>query len=859
MILVDEGKIAARRPAREVPARVRPPDRPRRPRRARRRRAALRDRAGGGPDHDPAIAHAYVGADLPLRRPAAPGRPLRPGRRLRRPGRDPRDDRRQRLADRPGPAAPRAGHRLGIQPVDRRPRPGRRGRLGRDARRLLPLAGSSTRSAWTTPISSSPRPSATAWPPSTSRPTTAIRSGSAASPSSAGRSSTRRPIRSGTTATYYSGGAGLVSTLDDYATFLQMLLNRGELDGVRLLEARDGRRDDHRPARRPRDRPTGATATASASASASTTEDGRGAPGPSAPISWGGFFYTYFWVDPRNELIGILFTQTYPSGGPALRERVSAASPTRRWPTDGRPETIDAKGYDDVRNGQACPFHRRRPGLADQGEDRRARARTSPATPTSPRPRPPSSRPSWSARADSPRRTSAPRSTAESTSHSSGSASPGPRTSRTSPAKVAALSARVDALEARQAGTVAPGGLGADRSIGFVGLMPADDRPPMPPPRPGDARARSSTLAELDPASPRFATEAVDLLLGTARGPPGPATSTSSPSPRGLVVRCRVDGVLQPVATLPARSAPNVVARLKVLAELLTYRTDIPQEGRIRAAPGQPRDPGQHLPDPPRRTRRRPPLRRPGATARRSTTSACPPTSSTASATPSPRPRASIVLTGPAGSGKTTTLYACLRALADDLGRPSLHRHAGRPDRGRSPRRRPVAGQPGGRLLAGVGGLRSLLRQDPGGHRRRRDPRPDDRRGRLPGRPDRPSRADDLPRRLGRRRRRPPLGHGDRALSAPQRPSARSSRNGSSACSATPAPARSNPTRPPICSACLSIRPGPPSAAIAAEGPAIAAASAGRVARPRPRPGRPRRARPGRGRSDRGRPPSPPA
>src|SRR5262249_60909460 len=35
---------------------------------------------------------------------------------------------------------------------------------------------------------------------------------------------------------YFSGGAGLVSTAHDYARFLQMLLNGGELDGVRLLK-----------------------------------------------------------------------------------------------------------------------------------------------------------------------------------------------------------------------------------------------------------------------------------------------------------------------------------------------------------------------------------------------------------------------------------------------------------------------------------------------------------------------------------------------------------------------------------------------------------------------------------------------
>ena len=40
--------------------------------------------------------------------------------------------------------------------------------------------------------------------------------------------------------------------------------------------------------------------------------------------SWGGIFYTYFWVDPRRELIGILMTQLYPSDHLKLRERFKA-------------------------------------------------------------------------------------------------------------------------------------------------------------------------------------------------------------------------------------------------------------------------------------------------------------------------------------------------------------------------------------------------------------------------------------------------------------------------------------------------------------------------------------------------------
>jgi type II secretory ATPase GspE/PulE/Tfp pilus assembly ATPase PilB-like protein len=53
------------------------------------------------------------------------------------------------------------------------------------------------------------------------------------------------------------------------------------------------------------------------------------------------------------------------------------------------------------------------------------------------------------------------------------------------------------------------------------------------------------------------------------------------PTGGGLVVKFRLDGVLKDVETLPGAVAENVVARLKVLGGLLTYRNDIPQEGRI--------------------------------------------------------------------------------------------------------------------------------------------------------------------------------------------------------------------------------------------------------------------------------------
>ena len=53
------------------------------------------------------------------------------------------------------------------------------------------------------------------------------------------------------------------------------------------------------------------------------------------------------------------------------------------------------------------------------------------------------------------------------------------------------------------------------------------------------------------------------------------------PTGADLKVKYRLDGVLCPVESLPAAVADNVVARLKVLGGLLTYRNDIPQEGRL--------------------------------------------------------------------------------------------------------------------------------------------------------------------------------------------------------------------------------------------------------------------------------------
>ncbi len=93
----------------------------------------------------------------------------------------------------------------------------------------------------------------------------------------------------------------------------------------------------------------------------------------------------------------------------------------------------------------------------------------------------------------------------------------------------------------------------------------------------------SDRLRRLDPRDAEYATKFVDQLLAAAR-----ASSASDihlqPTQQGLDVRWRLDGVLQPIGCFPRGEAADIVNRLKVLAELLTYRNDVPQEGRIRHA-----------------------------------------------------------------------------------------------------------------------------------------------------------------------------------------------------------------------------------------------------------------------------------
>jgi general secretion pathway protein E len=173
-------------------------------------------------------------------------------------------------------------------------------------------------------------------------------------------------------------------------------------------------------------------------------------------------------------------------------------------------------------------------------------------------------------------------------------------------------------------------------------------------------------IAELDSGDPQFATVVVDRMIEAGRDCAA-SDLHLQPTAEGLLLRFRLDGVLQPAGTFPASVAANIVARLKVLAELLTYRTDVPQEGRIRAAESKVE---QRLSTFPTLHGERCVIRFfAGADRYQRLDDLGMPDEIVESLRQNlAQTSGAILMTGPAGSGKTTTAYACLRELAHATG-----------------------------------------------------------------------------------------------------------------------------------------------------------------------------------------------
>lgn len=112
---------------------------------------------------------------------------------------------------------------------------------------------------------------------------------------------------------YFSGGGGLVSTIHDYAILLQMFLNGGEYNGVRLLA--------HNTVRMITMNQIGDLFINSAAGKTENkfgfgfsiiTETGsRLGPSQAGTYAWGGVFSTSYWVDPKEDMLVIIYRQIW--------------------------------------------------------------------------------------------------------------------------------------------------------------------------------------------------------------------------------------------------------------------------------------------------------------------------------------------------------------------------------------------------------------------------------------------------------------------------------------------------------------------------------------------------------------------
>jgi type II secretory ATPase GspE/PulE/Tfp pilus assembly ATPase PilB-like protein len=199
----------------------------------------------------------------------------------------------------------------------------------------------------------------------------------------------------------------------------------------------------------------------------------------------------------------------------------------------------------------------------------------------------------------------------------------------------------------------------------------------------------------------------VERLLAEARAR-GASDLHLDPAEDGVEVTVRRDGVLERVEALQRDLGPRVVGRLKALAGLLAYRTDVPQEGRIAGPGGEAR-----VATFPTLLGERVAVRFDAQECEPGPLPALdlPPDTLAALARAIREPDGVVLLTGPAGSGKTTTLYSCLRELCAETPRRSLFTLE-------DPVERRIRGVTQTQVNPAAGltfarALRSLLRQDP--------------------------------------------------------------------------------------------------------------------------------------------------
>ena len=109
----------------------------------------------------------------------------------------------------------------------------------------------------------------------------------------------------------FSGGAGLLSTAEDYAVFLQMMLNKGQFGKKRILSRKSV---ELMITNHIADIPFWWEGIRFGLGFATVEElGGRGMLGSVGEFSWGGAYHSTYWVDPNEDMVVVYFTQLLPA------------------------------------------------------------------------------------------------------------------------------------------------------------------------------------------------------------------------------------------------------------------------------------------------------------------------------------------------------------------------------------------------------------------------------------------------------------------------------------------------------------------------------------------------------------------
>jgi CubicO group peptidase (beta-lactamase class C family) len=117
----------------------------------------------------------------------------------------------------------------------------------------------------------------------------------------------------------FGGGAGITSTASDYLRFLQMLLNGGELDGVRVLGPKAIEMMTSNQIGRLYREDGGL----GFGLGFETTDDvgAAGRPDSLGAFGWGSAYYSKYWVDPQEKMVALFLTQLLPATGSDLQDK----------------------------------------------------------------------------------------------------------------------------------------------------------------------------------------------------------------------------------------------------------------------------------------------------------------------------------------------------------------------------------------------------------------------------------------------------------------------------------------------------------------------------------------------------------